>query len=232
MEHLLAGDIGGTKTALSLYARDPQSGYREVASARYVSAEYSGLAPIIRDFLQTALGDSSAQKVAAAAFGVAGPVENGISKTTNLPWVLDEKQLAQTVSAPVGLINDFHAVALGVGELRAEDFEVLQAGERDERAPVAILGAGTGLGDAILVPRAGESPLVIASEGGHVDFAPRSPLEVELLQFLWTRHRRVSVERVVSGPGIKALYDFIIARVRPRSHRPCVKPSSARIRAR
>jgi len=87
----------------------------------------------------------------------------------------------------------------------------LQAGERDEQGPVAILGAGTGLGEAILVPRADESPLVIASEGGHVDFAPRSPLEVELLQFLWTRHRRVSVERVISGPGIKALYDFVVA---------------------
>ncbi len=212
MEHLLAGDIGGTKTALSLYARDPQSGYREVASARYVSAEYSGLAPIIRDFLQTALGDHSAEPVRAAAFGVAGPVESGICKTTNLPWVIDERLLSQVVSAPVGLINDFHAVALGIGELRMEDFEVLQAGERDPQGPVAILGAGTGLGEAILVPMPGaRSPLVLASEGGHVDFAPRTPLEVELLKFLWTRHRRVSVERVVSGPGIKALYDFVVS---------------------
>src|SRR4051795_11855273 len=114
MGHLLAGDIGGTKTALCLYTRDPQSGYREVASARYVSAEYSGLAPIIRDFLQTALGDSSADTVRAAAFGVAGPVENGICKTTNLPWVIEEKLLSQAVAAPVGLINDFHAIALGI----------------------------------------------------------------------------------------------------------------------
>jgi glucokinase len=209
MDHLLAGDIGGTKTALCLYERDPQSGYREVAAARYVSAEYSGLAPIIRDFLQTALGDRSADTVRGAAFGVAGPVENGVCKTTNLPWVIEERLLSQTVAAPVALINDFHAVALGIGELQPEDFEVLQQGERDPMAPVAILGAGTGLGEAILVPGP-RGPQVIASEGGHVDFAPRSPLEVELLQFLWKRHRRVSVERVVSGPGIKALYDFVV----------------------
>lgn len=209
MDHLLAGDIGGTKTALSLYTRDPQSGYREVASARYVSAEYSGLAPIIRDFLQTAVGDCSAETVRAAAFGVAGPVENGVCKTTNLPWVIEEKLLSQTVVAPVRLINDFHAVALGIGELRPEDFEVLQSGEVAPHGPVAILGAGTGLGEAILLPGPG-GPQVIASEGGHVDFAPRNELEVALLQFLWLRHRRVSVERVVSGPGIKALYDFVI----------------------
>jgi glucokinase len=210
MDHLLAGDIGGTKTALCLYARDPQSGYREVAKARYVSAEYSGLDPIIRDFLQRSLGDDPLNTVRAAAFGVAGPVESGVCKTTNLPWVIDESLLSHTVSAPVGLINDFHAVALGIGELQPEDFEVLQMGQRDADGPVAILGAGTGLGEAILMPGPG-GPIVIASEGGHVDFAPRTPMEVELLQFLWTRHRRVSVERVVSGPGIKALYDFILA---------------------
>jgi len=210
MDHLLAGDIGGTKTALSLYARDPQSGYRDVAHARYVSADYSGLAPIVRDFLQTSLGNSSGESVRAAAFGVAGPVENGVCKTTNLPWVIEESLLSQILSAPARLINDFHAVALGIGELQPEDFEVLQAGLREPDEPVAILGAGTGLGEAILLPSP-QGPRVIASEGGHVDFAPRTPLELDLLQFLWTRHRRVSVERVISGPGIKALYDFVIA---------------------
>ncbi|MFT3921305.1 MAG: glucokinase [Myxococcales bacterium] len=210
MDHLLAGDIGGTKTALSLYARDPQSGYRDVAHARYVSAEYSGLAPIIRDFLQAALGAGAHDSVRAAAFGVAGPVENGVCKTTNLPWIIEQRLLSQILGAPVGLINDFHAVALGIGELMPEDFEVLQVGQRDPEGPAAILGAGTGLGEAILLPGPGGGVQVIASEGGHVDFAPRNQLELELLQFLWSRHRRVSVERVVSGPGIKTLYDFVI----------------------
>src|SRR4051794_33787105 len=123
MEHLLAGDIGGTKTALSLYSRDPQSGYREIASARYVSAEYSGLAPILRDFLRSATGEHQLGSLRAAAFGVAGPVEDGVCKTTNLPWVIEQKQLSSVLSVKVGLINDFHAVALGIGELRPDDFE-------------------------------------------------------------------------------------------------------------
>jgi glucokinase len=209
MDYLLVGDIGGTKTALSLYARDPQSGPREVAFARYVSAEYSGLGPLVRDFLGAALGDQAAPNVSAAAFGVAGPVEHGVCKTTNLPWVIDQRTLSEGLAAPVGLINDFHAVALGIGELTAEDFVVLQPGAIDPEAPAAILGAGTGLGEALVLPTP-NGPRVVASEGGHVDFAPRTPLEVDLLRFLWKRHRRVSVERVVSGPGLHALYDFVL----------------------
>jgi glucokinase len=210
MDHLLAGDIGGTKTALSLYAIEPaRGGYLALAAAKYPSAQYSGLAPIIRQFMQDAIRDHGALNLRAAGFGVAGPVEHGICKTTNLPWVLDERVLAEALGAPVSLINDFHAVALGVSELARDEFVVLQQGEIDPDAPAAILGAGTGLGEAILLPSA-KGVRVIASEGGHVDFAPRTPLEVELLKFLWRRHRRVSVERVVSGQGLRALYDFVI----------------------
>lgn len=217
MEHLLAGDIGGTKTALALYTRDPHGAYREVAAHRYVSGAYTGLRPMVQEFLRSALGASGAETVRAAAFGIAGPVENGVCKTTNLPWIVEESLLTEALAAPMRLINDFHAVALGISELGQDDFEVLQRGEKHASAPIAILGAGTGLGEAILLPTP-QGLQVIASEGGHVDFAPRSALELQLLQFMWTRHRRVSVERVVSGPGLKALYDFVVqTRLAPES---------------
>jgi glucokinase len=210
MDYLLAGDIGGTKTALSLYARDAPRVYRELASARYPSADHSGLWPIVRQFLREHAGSEAPPELRSAGFGVAGPVEDGVCKATNLPWIIDARHLSEGLGAPAGLINDFHAVALGVGEVAASELAVLQDGAIDADAPVAILGAGTGLGEAILLPSAGGGARVISSEGGHVDFAPRTPLEVKLLEFLWRRHHRVSVERVVSGPGLRALYDFVI----------------------
>lgn len=217
MSHLLAGDIGGTKTALYLYARTPDGTYREVVSARYVSAEHSGLLPIVHDFMRTSSARAGVETLRAAAFGIAGPVDAGVCKTTNLPWVVDAQHLTGSLGAPVGLINDFQAVGLGIGELPESDFEVLQPGVREPTEPIAILGAGTGLGEVIVLPST-PHPRVIASEGGHVDFAPRTDLEVDLLRFLWGRHRRVSIERLVSGPGIKALYDFVVfAKLAPES---------------
>lgn len=208
MEHLLAGDIGGTKTALSLYVREADGSYRRAYADRYVSAEYAGLGPIVRDFLRRSFGDAGFS-LRAAGFGVAGPVVDGVCKTTNLPWVIDARALSAELGAPVGLINDFQAVGIGIGELSSEEFEVLQEGEVDPQGPRVVLGAGTGLGEAVLLPTA-NGVRVLASEGGHADFAPRSPLEVELLKFLWRHHHRVSVERVVSGPGLKAVYDFVV----------------------
>lgn len=210
MEHLLAGDIGGTKTALSLYARqDASSALVGVASARFRSADYSGLAPLAREFLRDATGQHELASLRAAAFGVAGPVSHGVCKTTNLPWVIDQRQLSQGLGTVTGLINDFHAVALGVGEVTPDELEVLQEGEVDPDGPIAIIGAGTGLGEAVLVPTL-HGPRVIPTEGGHTDFAPRNEVEIELLRFMWRRHSRVSCERVVSGLGIKALYDFVV----------------------
>lgn len=210
MDYLLAGDIGGTKTALSLCARDAPRAYRELAAARYPSADYAGLWPIVRQFLREHTGRETLPGLRSAGFGVAGPVEDGVCKATNLPWIIDARRLTETLGAPVGLVNDFHAVALGVTELAADEVVVLQDGVVEADAPVAILGAGTGLGEAVLLPTTGDGARVISSEGGHVDFAPRSALEVKLLEFLWRRHHRVSVERVVSGPGLRALYDFVI----------------------
>jgi glucokinase len=217
MDYLLAGDIGGTKTELSLFVHEGPQVYREVASTRYPSADYSGLGPIMRQFLQAAVGTERVPGMRAAGFGVAGAVEHGVCKTTNLPWIIDAHRLSEGLGAPVGLVNDFHAVALGIGELAADEFVVLQDAVIDSARPSAILGAGTGLGEAILVPTA-SGPSVVASEGGHVDLAPRTPLEVKLLEFLWRRHHRVSVERAVSGKGLHALYDFVLdAKLAPES---------------
>ncbi|HJL20507.1 MAG TPA: glucokinase [Sandaracinaceae bacterium LLY-WYZ-13_1] len=204
---ILAGDIGGTKTLLACYEGAPGA-LEEVGRARYASADHTGLAPILEDFLR------ERAPVEAAAFGIAGPVVDDTCKATNLPWVVDARALEAASALPrVRLLNDFAAVALGMNELRDDDLLVLQ--DRPIRAdgPVAVLGAGTGLGQALLVPTGGPLPRVLATEGGHADFAPRDEIEIELLRFLWRRHGgRVSVERVVSGPGLVALHAFVVAR--------------------
>lgn len=203
---ILVGDIGGTKTELSLREQTGPSGLIEVRNARYQSADYRGLGSVVSEFL----GSRAQPPLDAAVFGLAGPVEQQVCKTTNLPWVVDGAQLSKDLRAPVGLINDFHAIALGISALKPEELEVLQAGPVDERGPVAIIGAGTGLGEAILLPT-DKGPYVVVSEGGHADFAPRDEVEIALFRFLQKRFGHVSVERVVSGPGLAAMYEFVIA---------------------
>jgi glucokinase len=204
---ILAGDIGGTKTDLCLYEGDPGGGFRETGSARFRSAEHAGPAELV----QRLLGSGPA-RLDAAVFGVAGPVRDGHCKTTNLAWELDEEELSQQLSTKVALINDFQAVALGVGELGEDDLEVLNPGEVDPDGPIAVIGAGTGLGEAIAVPVPGQrGARVIVSEGGHTDFGPRNETEMELLRFLKQRYRHVSYERVVSGGGLVNIYDFVIS---------------------
>jgi glucokinase len=202
---ILVGDIGGTKTELSLRERTGQGELTEVRNGRYRSADFRGLGGVVSEFL-----DGRAQQLDAAVFGIAGPVDGQVCKTTNLPWVVDGVELSKELGAPVGLINDFHAVALGISALKPEELQVLQAGTVDARGPVAIIGAGTGLGEAILLPTE-KGPHVVVSEGGHADFAPRDEDEIALFRFLRKRFAHVSVERVVSGPGLAAIYEFVIA---------------------
>jgi glucokinase len=202
---VLAGDVGGTKTALCLCERGDGGAFETIAEGVYASAAHNSFGDVIRLFLQT----TPAGPIDAAAFGVAGPVQEGLCSTTNLPWTMSELQLSQIVGGPVSLINDFHAVALGVLELPEADLAVLQGGRRDRNGPVAVIGAGTGLGQAICVPTL-EGPRVIAGEGGHSSFAPVNELEIKLLQFLLRRHEHVSVERVVSGIGLPELYEFVV----------------------
>jgi glucokinase len=200
---VLAVDVGGTKTLAALYEGEPGT-FVEVASRRYESHEYSGIVPILADFLER-------KTVAAAAIGVAGPVIDDACKTTNLPWHLDARGIESELAIPrVRLINDFEAVALGVTELPSSELAVLQERPVDRSAPAAVIGAGTGLGEAIILPSEEGLPRVLPTEGGHADFAPRDDVEIELLRFLRARYGHVSYERVLSGPGLEALYDFVV----------------------
>ncbi len=202
---ILAGDVGGTKTYLTVYERTSDGKVVELQHAKFVSNSFHGLAPMLRVFL----GDESAQ-LASAVIGVAGPVENQQCKATNLPWRLDARKLeAELGIARVSLINDFHAVGLGVEELEESDVQVLQEGVREPAGATAIVGAGTGLGECITY-KTEQDLYILPSEGGHSDFAPRNPLEIKLLEYLLQRHSRVSYERVVSGPGLVTIYEFLV----------------------
>ena len=208
---LLAGDIGGTKTYLALFERREDGSLVEIQGAKYTSASFPSLAPMVKLFW-----GQHGPSVDAAAFGVAGPVFDGQCRATNLPWRLDERVLQAELGIPrLRLINDFYANALGILALPPEDVEVLQDRPADPDGLIAILGAGTGLGEAIVLPAGhgagGSQPRVVVSEGGHCDFAPRNELEIDLLRHLMRRHERVSYERVVSGPGLVAIYEFVVS---------------------
>lgn len=205
-ETLLAGDIGGTRTRLALRRRGERAPFAQTIVR---SAEHAGLAEAALPFLE----EHGAQPVA-AFFGVAGPVKGRTASITNLPWKLDERALAKRLGvASVGLANDLVIAARGCLELRPADLTLL-TGERPAKhgATIGVLAAGTGLGEARLV-WAGGRHHPLPTEGGHCDFAPRSPLEAELLHFLWGRFPdHVSYERVVSGQGLGAIYDFFVTR--------------------
>ena len=206
MRHALVGDIGGTKTVLALLRLEDTGKQHILSTRRFVSGEHDGLLPLAREFLR----ENASTRVDAACFGIAGPVLGRTCQATNLPWHVDADVLGRGLEAPVSLLNDFRAVALGLSSLRAEDVLVLNEGERDPEGPCAVIGAGTGLGQAIVL-RTHEGPRVIDTEGGHTDFAPRNELEILLLRWLWQRMDRVSVERAVSGQGLCALYDFLVS---------------------
>lgn len=208
----LAGDIGGTKTILRLVEVLAVTELHTLYEQRYPSGDFVDLIPMVQQFLKTA-----AQQLARtfapqkACFAIAGPVVNDTAKLTNLAWFLDVKRLEQELGiAPISLINDFVAVGYGVLGLDTSDLHTLQAGMPQSAAPLAVIGAGTGLGQGFLIHQ-GDEFKVFSSEGGHSDFAPRSELEFQLLKYLLDKHniQRVSVERVVSGQGIVAIYQFL-----------------------
>jgi glucokinase len=209
---VLAGDIGGTKTLLAICEVLPGGGRSgapsiEVrTSSRYESRGYPGLGAICRAFAREVGGDMPRR----AGFGVAGPVTNGRSHTTNLPWVVDEKELASSLGIDsVRLANDFHALALGISTVKAADLVTLNEGVHDPDGPWAVIGAGTGLGEAIATVGASGVREVLATEGGHTSFAPRTELEIGVLRFLLQRYDHVSWERVLSGDGLVNLAEAI-----------------------
>ncbi|OLB95480.1 MAG: glucokinase [Candidatus Rokubacteria bacterium 13_1_40CM_68_15] len=202
---ILAGDVGGTKTVLALFDERavPLAPVREATLA---SRQYARFEDALRSFL----GDRRPGAIAAACFGVAGPVVDGRVVTTNLPWQLDEATLLLTIPTPrIKLLNDLEATAHGVLGLAPESLHTLQPG-RARPGNIAVIAAGTGLGEALLVWD-GSRYLIGPSEGGHADFGPRSEIEIDLLRFLRKDFDHVSYERVVSGPGLLNIYRFVRA---------------------
>lgn len=202
---ILAADIGGTKTLVALFDKSP-NGLRRVREARFASREHGSFEEILKTFLREA-----APQLDVACVGVAGPVDGGRSRATYLPWELDEQALARTLRVRrVRLLNDVQAAAYGMLHLSSDDFAVLHAGAQDENhGNIAVIAAGTGLGESLLFWD-GERYCPIASEGGHVDFAPRTARETALLQYLQGKYGpHVSYERVLSGSGVFDLYRFL-----------------------
>jgi glucokinase len=208
---ILAGDIGGTKTVLAIFA-PVAGGFETVRETVYPCADYPSLEAILAVFLP----ESVPHGVDAACFGVAGPVVDGAAQITNLPWTIDAALLATRLGVPVSLINDLQATALGTLVLPPSGFAVLQAGAATASpvasgATIAVIAPGTGLGESLLVCD-GIRYRALPSEGGHADFAPGTDEEVALLRYLRGRHGpHVSYERVLSGAGIGDLYGFVRA---------------------
>jgi len=198
---ILAGDVGGTNVRLALFEVE---GGRLVTRerAKFCSREVAGLETAVERFLE------GRGRVSAAGFGVAGPVRKGRCEATNLPWVVDAAVVAARLGlSRVVLVNDLVANALGLEELAPSDFAAVNAGDEDPEGNRALVSAGTGLGEAFLV-RDGARWIPQPSEGGHASFAPRNPAEIELLRWLKEKYSHVSIERVVSGPGLARVYHF------------------------
>jgi glucokinase len=202
---LIAGDIGGTKCLLATFDTASRV-FKTLREERYESARFDGLASVVRAFLV-----KNTEKIEAACFAVAGPVKDGEVITSNLPWHVNGKELASVLGlASVRLVNDFEAVGYGLDQLQGEDLATLQAGTRSPTGPIAVLGAGTGLGEAYLVWD-GKRYNVCPSEGGHVEFGPQSLLETGLLEHLRRRFGHVSYERILSGSGLAHIQEFLVA---------------------
>lgn len=213
---VLAGDIGGTKTWLQIIRCDGD-GLSEVFGQRYASGQYATFEALLADFLNSAKHEKL-EDITAVCIGVAGPVESPelgvqVAQVTNLPWRLESRQLcAHFGFSRLRLINDFQAVGYGLEVLKAEDIVTLQEGVPVVQGPRALMGAGTGLGQGLLVWQArGDSGAyeMLPSEGGHADFAPGTAEQRELLNFLAKRQTRVYVEDVLSGRGLINIYRFL-----------------------
>ncbi len=201
---ILAGDIGGTKTVLALYQPLDDGGLQCQREQTFPSQEFAQLDEILTAFLP------DQASVSAACFGIAGPVVNQRCQTTNLPWLVDAGQLKRQLGIPrVHLLNDLEAMALGMLALPGQDLVELNPNARPQAGNIAVIAAGTGLGEAIL-HWDGERHSPIATEGGHCDFAPQTGQQDLLLAYLRQHYpEHVSYERILSGPGFSHLYDFL-----------------------
>ena len=199
---VLSGDIGGTKTSLGLFIKGKRRPLLKVLET-YHSSEATGLEKIIERFLE-----KNQAPITSVCFGIAGPVINGRCKTTNLPWDVSENRIKKYLNVShVRLINDLEATALGAPLLSRHELFPLNGIKTQKGGSFAIVAPGTGLGEALLVYREGRY-IVIPSEGGHADFSPNHESEVGLWQYLHRRYGHVSIERVLSGPGLFNIYSW------------------------
>jgi glucokinase len=222
---ILAGDAGGTKTRLALYERTGSAdtcALERLLVADFESRSAPALEAIVREFLER---HNAGDRIEAACIGLPGPVVGGSVRATNLPWVIEERAFGEKLGIQkVRLVNDHAATAAALPLLGPEDLITLHPGREDrERRVFAILAPGTGLGQAYSVLGADGRHHPFPSEGGHVEFAPKDELEFDLLKYLQEKLRkRVSIERVLSGPGIMNIYSFL----RDRSY--CEAPEALR----
>ena len=200
---VLSGDIGGTKTRLALFESDGRK-LQTLVENSFPSSDHASLDEIVSIFLHDT--DAACE---GACFGVAGPVQDGRCRTTNLPWEIDATAMQRKLGLrEVRLLNDLEANAWGIPALGPEDLYLLQPGAAEARGNAAVIAAGTGLGEAGMYWD-GQRHHPFASEGGHADFSPGSDLEIALLRYLRRSFEHVSWERVVCGPGLVNLYRFL-----------------------
>src|ERR1700682_6534701 len=200
---ILSGEIGATRTRLAAFDTEGNR-LQRVVEKTYMSQEHGGLSDLLAQFVRV-----EGIPVHSACFGVAGPVRAGRSKISNLPWIIDSRELEKQLKlSSVGLLNDLEAYAYGIDALESKDFVTLSEGSEDAEGNRAVISARTGLGVAGLYWD-GFRHHPFACEGGHADFAPRNKLDMELLAYLQKKYGRISYERLLSGPGIKNIYDFL-----------------------
>lgn len=202
---VIGGDLGGTKTLLAL-AEVRAGRPRILFEARYPSQDFAEFPPLLARFLADAGAPTA---VAAACFGLAGPTDGCHARLTYLPWQIDAATLATSFGiGQVRLANDFAAAAHGIAGLGPEDLATLQRGDPDATAPRLVVGAGTGLGVAALIT-AGDRATVVSGEGGHAGFSPQDDEQAALWRWLHAQSGRVTVEDVVSGPGLARIHSFL-----------------------
>ncbi len=205
---ILAGDVGGTKVHLALY-RFERGALEHVRDRKFPAAQYPDLVAVVREFLAAG---GPGETIEAACFGVPGPVRKNVIQLTNLPWLLDSRELSAALGIEhLFLINDLEANGYGIAELGPDQIFTLSEGDSSLVGNRALIAAGTGLGEAFLIWD-GKMHVPMASEGGHCDYGPNSDLEVELLSWLRAQpnmDNHVSWERVCSGLGLRNVYTFL-----------------------
>ena len=210
-QYILAGDIGGTKTNLGVFARGKRRPLLKSFES-YPSRQYRDIESIIDLFLTKYHLD-----VQYACFGIAGPVNNGTCRVTNLPWEVRETRLKDRFKfKQVKLINDLTATSYAIPLLTKNEVHALNKGSRQRDGNLAIIAPGTGFGEALVVRENG-SFIPVPSEGGHVDFAPNNEKEIELWRYLKKKYRHVSLERILTGQGLAEIYAFLTSSGRNES---------------